>query len=81
MTEKLPGEFDWYFLRIPPTRLYRRIFGANPSGTQHDLWTERETPNLEQMNLRSTEALRSGASGYEQEFKIARDDGKVLWVH
>jgi PAS domain S-box-containing protein len=73
------GNFEWFFLRIPPTKLYRKIFGADPAVNQHHLWTEREVPDLLRMDERSTEALRTGASGYEQEFKVARE-GTVLWV-
>jgi PAS domain S-box-containing protein len=73
------GAPEWYFLLIPPTRLYRRIFGTNPSDSKHSLWTEEEVPDLGDLDRRSTEALLSGAAGYSQEFKIKRD-GKLLWV-
>jgi PAS domain S-box-containing protein len=78
--KELPaGDFEWYFLRIPPTKLFRKIFGKDPPENMHYLWTEREVPDLQQMDRRATEALRTGAPGYEQEFKVATG-GKELWV-
>ena len=72
-------EFEWFFPSIPPTRLYRRIFGRNPSEQKHVLWGPDDIPNQGELDQRSNEALRSGAPGYSQEFKITRD-GKQLWV-
>jgi PAS domain S-box-containing protein len=78
--KELPsGDFEWYFLRMPPTKLFRRIFGSDPPENMHHLWTEREVPDLQLMDQRATGALRSGAPGYEQEFKVSRD-GRHLWV-
>jgi PAS domain S-box-containing protein len=72
-------EFEWFFPGIPPTRLYRRIFGENPPGEKHVLWSQDDVPDQLELDRRSNEALRTGAPGYSQEFKITRA-GKQLWV-
>ncbi len=77
--ENKAGTLDWFFPRIPPTRLYQRIFGEYPSEDKHVLWHPDDVPDQEELDRRSTEAIRTGAPGYVQEFKIQRG-GKLIWV-
>jgi len=77
--ESKAGTLDWFFPRIPPSRLYQRIFGEYPSEDKHVLWHPDDVPDQEELDRRSSDAIRSGAPGYSQEFKITRD-GKLLWV-
>jgi signal transduction histidine kinase/ActR/RegA family two-component response regulator len=73
------GRLEWFFPRIPSTRLFRRIFGEDPPANKHTLWTPDDVPDQEALDRRSTDALRSGAAGYSQEFKIRRGAGS-LWL-
>jgi len=72
-------KFLWEFENIPPSRLYRRLFGRDPTPDRYLLWNAAAQPDLEQMGRRSQGALIGGASSYEQEFRTLRD-GKVMWV-
>jgi len=65
---------------IPPSSLYRKIFGSDPPEHPREFWNPRIAPDLAEMDARSSEALMRGASEYKQEFRILKD-GKVLWMH
>jgi PAS domain S-box-containing protein len=65
---------------IPPSSLYRKIFGSDPPEHPREFWNPRNAPDLAEMDARSSEALLRGASEYKQEFRILKD-GKVLWMH
>jgi PAS domain S-box-containing protein len=77
--ENMAGVLDWS-LYIPRSNLHRELFGNNPSEQPHLMWSELNVLELSEMNARSERALRSGAPGYEQEFR-ARRDGRVYWLH
>ncbi|HUL54855.1 MAG TPA: PAS domain S-box protein, partial [Opitutaceae bacterium] len=70
----------WRDFTMPASVLSERLFGARPPATGTGLWYAADTPDLEEMNRRSTAAILSGASGYEQEFPVLRGE-KTLWLH
>jgi signal transduction histidine kinase/CheY-like chemotaxis protein len=74
------GGVRWRNFTMPDSRLCERLFGAMPPTTGTGLWLPGDTPDLPEMNRRSTEAVLSGAPGYEQEFRVIRP-GRTLWLH
>jgi PAS domain S-box-containing protein len=74
------GNLRWVML-IPPSRLHREVFGEDPPDPPVLRWTDViEAATYEEINLRSTNALRSGVPGYEQEFRAQRGS-RVFWLH
>ncbi len=73
------GNVEWTFLDIPPSRLYRKIFGKEPAGNGNRLWDSVHQPDMDQMARRGAGALFGGAPGYEQEFRSI-SNGKELWL-
>jgi PAS domain S-box-containing protein len=55
---------------IPPSVLFRKIFGAEPVLGQNTLWTEEIVPEWAQIQKASRRALREGRPDYEQEFHV-----------
>ena len=74
------GGVRWRNFTMPDSGLCERLFGAMPPTTGTGLWLSGDTPDLPEMNARSTEAILSGAPGYEQEFRVIRP-GRTLWLH
>jgi PAS domain S-box-containing protein len=72
------GEFDWKFY-IPPSGLYRRLFGIDPGEPPVLLWQEIGVFELDEMHSRCFHALTSGAPGYTQEFH-AMVGGQMIWL-
>ena len=72
------GSLQWA-LFIPPSRLYRRIFGRDPEAEPGFLWKEAGVPEYDLMRTTSREALSSGAPGYEQVFHVPKPGGD-LWL-
>jgi PAS domain S-box-containing protein len=70
----------WRNFAMPGSVLCKRLFGDSPPATGTGLWYRSETPDLPDMNRRSTEAILSGAPGYEQEFLVLRADRR-FWLH
>lgn len=65
---------------VPPSVLYRRIFGHDPEQGEPLLWLNHEIPERAEIDARATRALHEGWPGYEQEFRvIAR--GCTFWLH
>ncbi len=71
------GSFSWQ-LFAPRSALYRRLFGDEPPPDGLD-WPRLRVPELPEMHQRSFQALVSGESGYEQEFRVVADGG-VTWL-
>jgi PAS domain S-box-containing protein len=79
VVENAAGVLDW-ILYIPRSRLYRELFGNDPSEHPNLMWSELNVPELAAMNTRSTAAIRGGAPGYEQEFRAVRI-ARTYWLH
>ncbi len=64
---------------IPPSALYRRIFGE-PSGDRLQLrWDEVRIPEYPEMIERTLAALKKGTPGYTQEFRVVLPAGDI-WL-
>ena len=74
------GAVRWLGFDMPISVLYRRLFGDRDPAMGGRLWGLLDVPDLPAMNARSTGAILSGASGYEQEFQ-ARRDGILFSLH
>jgi PAS domain S-box-containing protein len=74
------GELRWV-LFIPPSRLYREIFGEEPGTPAFFRW-ERvvDARTYQQLDRAAVRALLAGERGYAQEFR-ARRDGRPCWLH
>jgi PAS domain S-box-containing protein len=70
----------WRNFEMPSSVLYQRLFGTEHPISGTGLWLPVDTPDLPEMNRRSTEAILSGAPGYEQEFPVLRAE-RTLWLH
>ena len=70
----------WLGFDMPTSALYRRLFGERDASAGGRLWSLLEVPDLSAMNARSTQAILSGAGGYEQEFRAYRGD-EAFWLH
>ena len=77
--ENTAGVIDWS-LYIPQSSLYRELFGEDPAERPNLMWSELSVPELAEMNARSTAAIRTGAPGYEQEFRVAKPN-RTYWLH
>jgi len=75
-TERPDGAFDWN-LYTPRSVLYRRLFGDDASPQLN--WNQLDIPEAGEMARRAAEALRSGAAGYEQEFRSVYPR-RVIWL-
>jgi len=73
------GGLDWAFVNIPPSRLYRKIFGRDPAENGNRMWDGIHLPEMEQIARRSAGAMFGGAPGYEQEFR-AISNGAEIWL-
>jgi len=70
---------DWKIF-LPPSVLYRRIFGRDPVPGQQELWNDQIVPEIETLNQVSRRALVEGRSDYDQEF-VVTVDGRQFSVH
>ncbi|HVU16429.1 MAG TPA: ATP-binding protein [Candidatus Didemnitutus sp.] len=71
------GELVWSIF-TPRSVLYRRLFGDKATGNALD-WRGLNVPEREEMDRRATSAIRSGASRYEQEFRVVQFRN-VVWL-
>ena len=65
---------------VPPSVLYKRIFGHDPEDNAHMLWDGQEIPEREEIHARSTRALFEGWQDYEQEFRVISKE-RTFWLH
>ncbi|MFA5057113.1 MAG: PAS domain S-box protein, partial [Opitutaceae bacterium] len=77
--QETDGTFAWQF-EIPASGLKRRVFGGQGILKTHNLYGNLTAPDLPEMRTRSIAAFRSGAPGYEQEFRIVKPD-RTYWLH
>ena len=73
------SEIAWQMF-IPPSVLYRRIFGKEPVQGQNVLWTEDIVPEWALIQRASRKALREGLPDYDQEFHVVTG-GHAYCVH
>lgn len=69
-----------WVLYIPPSNLFRKLFGGDPPEHAKAFWNHKLAPDLDEMNARSAAAILGGLSEYKQEFRIIKD-GRILWMH
>ncbi len=79
VTGDLEGAPEWR-LFLPPSVLYRRIFGCDPEPDQNRLWTQDIVPEMDNLNRVSMQAMREGRPDYDQEFTVVRD-GRSFHLH
>jgi signal transduction histidine kinase/DNA-binding response OmpR family regulator len=72
-------DLEWE-LFLPPSVLFRRIFGSDPAPGQNSLWTVEMIPEWEEINRLSRQAMADGMSDYDQEFHVAHR-GNIFVVH
>jgi len=72
------GRFDWN-IRTPPQLSENPIFRLATLAEKGWLWKTDQAPDLEHMDRKASEALTSGATGYQQEFRIIGTDG-LHWL-
>jgi signal transduction histidine kinase/DNA-binding response OmpR family regulator len=65
---------------LPPSILYKRIFGVDSLPGQTQLWTEEIIPEWEEINKSARRAMMEGRPEYEQEFRVVVRR-KTFWVH
>jgi signal transduction histidine kinase/DNA-binding response OmpR family regulator len=70
---------DWKMF-LPPSILYKRIFGKDSLPGQTTLWTEEMIPEWEVINKASRKAMIEGKPDYDQEFHVVVK-GKTFCVH
>jgi PAS domain S-box-containing protein len=71
------GGLDWEIF-TPQSMLFRRLFGDGATDHVMD-WRRLNVPEYPQMSQRADEAIRGGASRYEQEFRVVFHQ-QVLWM-
>ncbi len=79
VTQRAAGGFDWD-LYIPPSSLYRQLFGVDPDDTPRFDWEELGVPEVAAMQAKCCRAILSGEPRYAQEFH-AVVGGRVTWLH
>lgn len=72
------GFFEWRY-HVPPSGLHNRLCGAGAPAESARLWTPERVPDFAALEQRAVDALRSGASEYQQEFQ-ARCEGGRVWL-
>ncbi len=65
---------------IPPSVLYRKIFGQNFVPKPDKLWSESLVPEWDQITKTLRRALREGRPDYEQEYHVV-SNGNTFMVH
>ncbi len=78
VTQLPDGELRWE-IYIPPSQLYRRIYGVNPLDVRGFEWNKLGVPEYEEMLQRSAKSILGNATGYEQVFHIPKTDCD-LWL-
>jgi PAS domain S-box-containing protein len=63
---------------IPPSMLYKRIFGDDALPEENQLWTEEMVPEWKEIKEASRRALREDRTDYEQEFHVKGRAGTFL---
>ena len=74
-----PADSFTWMLNTHRSVLYRRLFGDDNTETVLE-WRKLNVPEIAEMGRRAQEAMGSGASGYEQEFRVVQPD-RTIWLH
>jgi PAS domain S-box-containing protein len=74
-------KLSWLF-DVPPSGLQRRIYGCEGLAGSSTLYENENftVPEISEMCVLGATALRSGAPGYEHEFRIVKP-GHTYWLH
>jgi PAS domain S-box-containing protein len=72
------GKLQWT-IRTPPQLSENPIFRLASLTGKGWLWETEQAPDLEMMDRKAAHALATGASGYQQEFRIIGTDG-LRWL-
>jgi signal transduction histidine kinase/ActR/RegA family two-component response regulator len=78
-TVTINGKHWAWTIDVQPSGLYQRLFGTRRPAGEQGLWHQLNIPEQQEMDERSQAAMRDGASGYEQEFRM-RDANKTVWL-
>ena len=74
------SSLKWSHFDLPASRLCAELLGSDPKSRSDQLWDLVDAPDLAEMNVRSSQALLTGKTGYEQQFRANRD-GRLFWLH
>jgi signal transduction histidine kinase/DNA-binding response OmpR family regulator len=77
--EKDGDGFRWT-VRTPPNLSHNSIYRMAGERERGGLWTDSQAPDNARTKLASAQALATGSSGYQQEFRIL-DGDKVHWLN
>jgi PAS domain S-box-containing protein len=73
------GKMSWRF-DVPASALQRRLFGSEALTGSPVLYDNFMVPEMSKMHVLAATALRGGAPGYEQEFRIIKPE-HTYWLH
>ena len=80
VTPVADGQFRWKFF-IPPSVLFREIFGADPALDRNYLWLPSDNiPEYAEMIKLCDDTLKQKGTSYEQEFRVI-SSGRTFWLH
>jgi len=71
-------QLQWQMF-VPPSILFKRIFGENAGPEKDRLWTEEMVPEWKEIQRTSRDALRQDRPDYEQEFHVANNANTFLF--
>jgi PAS domain S-box-containing protein len=72
--------WKWSDFKLEPTALSRRLFAGRKPPQLAGLWVQLNVPDKPEMDERCRTALRTGKTGYDQQFRIILDDGRTTWL-
>ncbi len=77
------GGFDWktHYINYENAREILSLKEYPGNTLAENYYQSRLEEDRIEMDKRSTEALRSGADGYSQNFRLQDADGKIHWMH
>jgi signal transduction histidine kinase/DNA-binding response OmpR family regulator len=64
---------------VPPSVLFKKIFGRDAAPDQASLWTDEMIPEWETINTSARQAMIEGKTDYDQEFHV-NAGGKTFYV-
>ncbi len=79
-SEVTVADWSWQIQLQPSSGLSRRLFELFGPGAEVNLWRNFRIPEQAEMDERCRRAMTEGREGYEQVFRILKDDGSVVWI-